>query len=652
MPPAPSSVRQTSTVVAIVALIACVATLWGVPPVGVALSAGVGVVLAPWGRRLGERVIVSTVVSAATVAVIFVVLSAGGWSIAPPGWRWLITVALLLELGLLRVRRSAPIWPAVRLDDGLGLVASTVVLASLAIPYVNASLAHVLSTLLTWWDHSSHLPMFSQVMRAGSWNFSSLGPDIMFDVYPMLHVSLWSVGEWASGAGPETPGLDLVQPYVAWYSLTGALVAALLVWSAGLVARALTRGDDARVRRSAVPWAAGLVAVWAVLGTLATMVDFAFVNFLLGSSLTIAAVAVSMRSEAATRRLGWFTLPLAAVSVAYLYPPMAGGIAVALVLMLIVVARTRRDRLWPAVGLTLACLVAALPAVRIITEPFAGRSAGAIQGGIPYVEIAAGILVPIVVIVVLLCWRRRVGTMVTLALLCPVVVSSAVAGLFAAQSLASGNPLSDSYYTKKMVYSLLLLSLPIAAAAAARWATRACAAWSGERPGRFAGFLAASFVVSSVVVVGASVLSTSTTSWLPAGIASLQERVHSLAQAPTSGLVEIRAAENPSDAPWTTVTYLWPTDDTGKWPHGPIVEAGRTTTGIASVLTWAHNRAIEDTAGNGDAVTPAGLLSRALADHPEMSIRVVVPDADMASDLAIVAAEFGPDRVQVIVAQP
>ena len=638
--------------IAAAVLILCVGLLWGFPPVGVVLSVGAGAILAPWGRGLGERVIVSTVVAAATVAIIFVVLSAGGWSIAPIGWRFLVTFALVVELGCLRVKRSAPVWPTVRLGDGLGLVAATVLLAALAIPYASASLAHTLSTLLTWWDHSSHLPMFSQVMRAGSWNFASLGSDVMFDVYPMLHVSLWSVGEWAGGIGPATPGLDLVQPYVAWYSLTGALVAALLVWSADLIARALTRGDELGLRRRATPWAAALVAVWALFGTLATMIDFAFVNFLLGSALTISAVAVGMRSEAATRRLGWFTMPLAAIAVAYLYPPMAGGVAVGVAVMLIVVARSRRDRLWPAIALTIVCLAAAVPAIRIITEPFAGRSAGAIQGGIPFVEVWAGIVLPLAVLVVLLRWRRRVGTPVTVALLGPVLTGTAVALLFAAQSLVSGNPLSDSYYTKKILYGLLLLSLPIGAAMAARLVARVSFTANPARSRRQLAVGLALLTACGVAVVAASVLSTSGTSWLPSGIASLQQRVHSLSQPPTSGLVEITAVRNPSNAPWTTVTYLWPTDDPGKWPHGPIVEAGRTTTGIGSLLTWAHSRAIDATAGNVDADTPVELLSRSLAMHPEMSIRVVVPDADMAADLDLVVAEFGPNRVQVIVAQP
>ena len=97
------------------------ALLWVWPPAGVVMSVIVCGALAPWGRSLGERAIISTVVSTGTVAVVFAAMTSTGMTLQPIVWRLVVTGCVGLIAICVRLPRSAPVWPEVGVVDLVGL---------------------------------------------------------------------------------------------------------------------------------------------------------------------------------------------------------------------------------------------------------------------------------------------------------------------------------------------------------------------------------------------------------------------------------------------------------------------------------------------------------------------------------------------------
>ena len=647
--------------VAIASLIVVAVALWLLPPIGMVLTAGFGVVLAPWGRRLGERVILSVLAASALVAAIFVAMTATGWILPPLGWRALLTALLLAEIAALFTRRSAPVWPVVRGDDAAGLVAGTLFLLIYYGVYAFANTEHTLNGLLAWWahgevphDHSSHLPMFHQVMAAQSWDFSALSPDLLFTVYPMLHVSLWSVGEWAAGVDPLTPGLDLVRPYAAWTGLTAALAAAVLAWSAGLATRAFAgkRTDRSIVALAAV-LAAATTGLWCLLGSMGSMVDFAAGGYLAAAALTIGAVTVSVRSRAALRRIGWFALPLAGLSVAYVYPTLAAGLVLPGLVVVLALARWRRLMLIGFIALTVACGAVAWPALRAVTDSTKPGPWGTLTGGLPAFEYwPAVVLTALVLITVTLRWRIP-GRLVSVGMVGPLLAAAGMALMFGVESERNGLAFGNSYYTNKMVYSLLLAVVPLATALAAGWAAQRMPAVGSQR--RTIGIVLAAVVIF-VAVAEVSTLTARPgvgggTLALPAGIAALQARSDAVTRDPVVGDVVVAAARNPSADGFTTVTWI-PVDRSVTGIRSEYVNmfAGRTANGLNNFATKGFERYNVTVDTILRTKEPVASLQFVMRTAPELKLTLVVPDQATADTLAPAVNEFGADRLRVIVA--
>ncbi|MEI6374439.1 MAG: hypothetical protein WCP26_11725 [Actinomycetes bacterium] len=650
-----------SSRIAIASLIVAAVALWLLPPLGMVLATGLGVVLAPWGRRLGERVILSVLAASALVAALFVTMTATGWTLPPLGWRALITVLLLAEIAALFTRRGAPVWPVVRSDDAVGLVAGTAFLLIYYGVYAFADTEHTLNGLLAWWahgevphDHSSHLPMFHQVMAAQSWDFSALSPDLLFTVYPMLHVSLWSVGEWAAGVDPLTPGLDLVRPYVAWTALTAALAAAILTWSAGLAARAFAgKRDDRSVVALAAVLAASATGLWCLLGSMGSMVDFAAGGYLAAAALAIGAVTVSVRSRAALRRIGWFTLPLAGLSVAYIYPTLAAGLVLPGVVVVLALARWRRRMVIAFIALTVVCGALAWPALRAVTDSTTPGPWGTLTGGLPAFEYwPAVVMTAIVLITMTLRWRVP-GRLVSIGMVGPLLAAAGMALMFGVESVRSGLEFGNSYYTNKMVYSLLLAVVPLASALAAGWAAQRMPAADSQRRTLaivMAGVVALIAVaeVSTLTIrpgVGGGKLS------LPSGIVALQARSDAITRDPVGGDVVVATVNAPTVDGFTTVTWI-PVDRSVTGIRGEYVNlfAGRTAHGLRNFATMGferYNMTVDTILRTKD---PVASLQFVMRSAPELKLTLVVPDQATADTLAPAVNEFGADRLRVIVA--
>ena len=658
-----SPTRDRAFVVAVALLIGSAVLLWILPAIGVIAAFGCGMLLAPWGRRLGERLIISTIVGSGIIALLFVVMTATGLIVPPLGWRALLTVLLLGEVVLLRRSRSAPLFPRLGADDALGLGTAAAMFALLFVPYATVSVERILNGLLEFWargeiahDHSSHLPMFAQTIRAQSWAFTGLTTDPFLATYPRLHVAIWSVGEWASGVSPSVPGLELVRPYAAWTALTTALSAAILVWSAGLAARALTgRLTPSPVVRLAAGLAAVITALWCVLGSLALMSDFAASNYLLGTSAVIGATTFSVRSRAAMIRLGWFVLPVAALMATYLYTPLALCLLIPCVIVLVTLARQRRDRLWLMLALSVVGGVAALPGIRDVTGANVNGAWGAYTGGLPAFEYRPALVISAVVLVVLAVQRHRAGRRVTLALLGPLLLILPMLLFFIVQSLRAGLDAGDSYYANKMVYTLLLASLPLLAAIVGVWAAPRIPV---EPPQRRFIVLTATVAVVALLIGEMSVLTQRPGIGggllkAPAGYVALQSRVTGVTRPPLIGAVTATAALNPSVPGMNTFAYILPRQTiVGSAQEYASLFASRTANALATVSTVKYeisNGAQEVLMGTED---PAATLAVLMRRAPELRETLVVADQATADSLAPLVKEFGPSRIRVIVADP
>jgi len=639
--------RAVNHSVALGLLSMAIVLLWAIPMVGVVAAVAVGFTLAPWGRRLGERLLIGAVVTAGSVALIFAALQVASASLPTLTWRMLVTAALLGEIAAVVLRRSAqsrvtaPVWPVAGWSEGIALGTGVVLFAAMGLPYLLVSNAHALTALLGGWDHSSHLTMFVQTMHAQGWNMSVLGDGVMFGIYPMLHTGLWSVGEWVAGVQAQTPGAELIGPYLAWTSLTAAASAVLLMLTASVAARAfVARGSVSAARERIVPvLATAFTAVWCLLGTFALMADYAFTNFLLGATLAGAAVVVATRSRQAMRTLGWFVLPLGAVAATYAYPPLAGGVAIAATITFIVLVRDRSRAVVWMLAVTAACGIAALPALHIIIEPFKGQSVGEIKGGIPAFELWPAIVLAVVVTVVLSVVLRRVPIACRLSMLGPLVATGAVAALFAVQAVVSGLAISDSYYTKKVIYALMLLVIPLAMALAAVLASRWIPAVRGARRVVAAAVavvvVAVAVSVTSAVFAGArpdsdGVVAAAT----PVGVWSMAQRVDRVTYGDTEGRAELLASSMVKPG-WVTVVV----GGRGE------VESGRTVAGLSSVLTWSDNSVIQ--AAHDDVRE----LARMMRNDPSLKVQFVATEVPAASQVTPLLAEFGSARVTIEVLQ-
>ena len=653
--------RDSRIVVAVALLLGSVILLWILPAFGVIAAFGCGMLLAPWGRHLGERAIISTIVGAGLVALLFVVMTATGATIPPLGWRGLLTVLLLAELALLRRARSAPVFPRLRADDALGLGTAAVMFALLFVPYATVTVDRILNGLLEFWargeiahDHSSHLPMFAQTVKAQSWALTGLTSNPFFATYPRLHVAIWSVGEWASGVSPSVPGLELVRPYAAWTALTTALSAAILVWSAALAARGLAgKLTDSRVVRLGAGLAAVVMALWCVLGSLALMSDFSASNYLLGAAAVVGGTTVSVRSRAAMTRVGWFVVPTAALMATYLYTPLAICLIIPGVIVLVTVARYRRNRLWWMLALSLLGGIAALPGIRDVTGANVNGAWGTYTGGLPAFEYRPALVSTVLVLLVLLVQRHRAGNRVTVGLIGPLLATLPMLAFFIVQSLRAGLDAGDSYYANKMVYTLLLASFPLLAAIIGNWVAPRIPAAPPQR--RFIALTVTVAVVALLIGemsvltqrpgIGGGLLKA------PAGYVALQSRITGVTRPPLIGAVTATATLNPSQPGMNTFAYILPRQTIVESPQEyASLFASRTANALATVATVKYeiaNGAQEVLMGTAD---PAATLAVLMRRAPELRETLVVADQATADSLAPLVKEFGPSRIRVIVA--
>ena len=463
--------KRANLVVAVVAA-ASIATLWLAPPIGFIAVIVMLVIAPPWGRSLAERAIISALLLLGIVAIGFA--SGSATPITATSAHLLLSALLAIAIAL----RFLP-WfntqriPRPRVSDGILLAMAVGLWAWLTAPFIGKSDGAILSGLIfSGWDNQAHFTTYanSVTMQANAWQ--TIDGGIAWNQwYPNLHSTMWALGNAAIGSDLEAPRFALLASYVQWSAVSVALCLAALAWMAGDLAERFAKMRDVSMA------AAGIVAVLAVaafafLGSPTQLFNAGFTNFLMAVTAMTTASYLSARSWQSARKIGWFLVPLGAVSVSGLWTPLVAGLIVAGVVVLIALWRTRivLAIVWAAATVALVAFTTLRQAQAILnvdtalsTAEFA-ETLGAVPVGMVAFNITAAITFPIIAVIIggVLIRERQpalglasAGTSLGVAILLIVALRSAAAAETAWQV---------SYYVLKVLDAMLLSTAPIVAA--------------------------------------------------------------------------------------------------------------------------------------------------------------------------------------------
>lgn len=464
------------SLVCVIAVAASLALLWAVPAVGFIASAVMIVLVLPWGRSLGERMVIAGVLLLGIVAIVFPRDSS--MPLTAVSSRLFVSAVLVitLVLALERARRSdANLLPKVTGLDAIVIALFAIAAAWPISAYLGASPQQVLSALyFGGWDNASHFIAFANTYLQEGTRWTTIDGSLAWNQwYPSLHTTVFSLAQQAAGIG----GLSregLLFPYAVWTSVGFAASMAALTWIAGDLAR---RWIAPIVGKRGVGFAAAAAgfatAAWALLGSPQSLLNAGFLNFLMGVALVASASYLTTRSWTSARTLGWLLIPLAVVAVIGLWTPLALVLLPAGVVTLIALWRWNTSA---AIAWTLANIVVAafltwtqLSAVIAIEDASNvsefGEHIGRVGTGMTPFNVSAALAAPIIGIAVAVILRKR--TPLPVAVTAPGVAAIVLAGLFAIGTIAAYNSLIRSYYVLKALDAGLLATAPILAAAIA-----------------------------------------------------------------------------------------------------------------------------------------------------------------------------------------
>ena len=257
--------------------------------------------------------------------------------------------------------------------------------------------------------------------------------------------------------------IELLQPYVMWSALTFAFCLGALTWLAASIARRWSGS-----RAAAILAAAGF-AVFALLGSVQNLFQAGFTNFVLALTITATASYIAARSWRSARTLGWFVVPLAAISVIGLWTPLVLGLVPAGLVVTVALWRTRKPLgivylvVGAAAGLLFALTQgqAVLGASEVDVLEF-GEIVGAVDSGMAPFNLAAGIAAPLLVVLIgLLAWRTHRSTPILFALAAPAVGATLVALFFVRGAYAAHVSWIDSYYVLKSLNAAYVMAAPV-----------------------------------------------------------------------------------------------------------------------------------------------------------------------------------------------
>lgn len=451
-----------------------VAALWLLPPVGFVAAAVLLVLVPPWGRSLTERAVVSLVVVAGLVALVFP--RAGATPVTPASAR-LALAALVIGVVALRLvprLRRVPI-PRPTIADGLVLLLAAGAAFWLMSAFIGRDSYQLVSGLyFSGWDNQGHFTTFANTYKVGSTTWPTADGSIAWNQwYPSLHTTIWALAELASSTATtllDRPGL--LWAYVQWNAVTFALCLAVLSWVAGDLA---ARIGGLRSARWARPVAVAAFAAFGLLGSPAYLYNLGFTNFFMGVTVTVAVAYVAARSWRSARTLGWFLVPLGALAVVGLWTPLALGLVPAGVVVAIALLRFNR---WLGIAWLLAAAVAgvvmALTQMSAILGVEPGQSTGdftqslgAVGAGMAPFNLGAALAAPLVAALAAALLVRNRRTLLAVSVIGPVLGAGVLAIVFVSGADAANVGRLESYYVLKSIDAMLLAVAPLVAALAA-----------------------------------------------------------------------------------------------------------------------------------------------------------------------------------------
>lgn len=475
-----SCVRREAIIVAFIATLV-ITLIWLTPAVGFVASAVLVAVIAPWGRSLSERMIISGIVVLATVAVVFP--RASQLPITPVSTRLFISVVVgivvvgAIGLGVRRAitKTSGGLLPRATWID---LPVFTVLIIGAWWPikaFLGGSPQQILSALFFGgWDNAAHFLTFANTYEQGSTLWTSVDGGVAWNQwYPSLQTTLYAVMQQAAGLG----GLSregLLFPYTVWVAVSFAASMAVLTWIAGdLTSRWLTRDVSARLVALGSAAAATATGAWALLGSPQFLLNAGFLNFLMGVALVATAAYLASRSWSSARTLGWFLIPLAAIGAIGLWTPLVLFLVPAAVVVLIALWRWNRvwGALWVLANIALAGWLAWVQVTAILfalddsSVAEFGEHIGRVGTGMAQFNVGAALAAPIIGLAAAVLLRNRMPLPVAVA--APGITSLMIAGFFAIGSSTAGTSLLRSYYVLKSLDAGLLAVAPIIASVVA-----------------------------------------------------------------------------------------------------------------------------------------------------------------------------------------
>jgi len=543
------------------ATVLTIAVLWLLPPAGLVAAAVMLVLLPPWGRTLTERAVISAVVLAGIVAIVFP--RAGALPITGATVSLLVSVVLLAMLAMLALRaipqlRHVSI-PRPTISDAIVLLLLLVAGWWFMAAYVGQPAVNLVSGLFfTGWDNHGHFTTFANTAMQQSATWTTIdGSTAWNQWYPALQTTLMAMADqvWS---GAATDRIGLLFAYVQWNAVLFAASLAVLAWVAGDMAARI----GGTVRRGwTTPLATALFAIFALIGSPALLYNRGFTNFVMGVALVVAVAWISARSWRSARMLGWFLVPLGVLAVVSLWTPLAIGLVPS---GIVVAVALWRHRTWMGVTWLAAAVIAggvmAVTQLQAIlgADPEAGatqfaQNLGSIDVGMAEFNVGAALVAPVLVVLaaaMLIARRRR---LLAVALAGPVLGFFLIAVAFMVAADAADTSRLESYYVLKPLNGVLLAVAPIVAALVAVATIRAFDGVS--RAVRILGVATALVIVAATFGYTGALPENSAGLDASAGVRAGADRAAAVANS-TIGEVLIRSAEAARPYPDDT-TVLW-----------------------------------------------------------------------------------------------
>jgi len=441
--------------------------LIAVPNVGLALVAVALIVLPPWGRSYSERAVISGVILVGVIAIIFP--RAGSIPLDR------VTASALFG-GLLVFAMSLRLVPNVRarkmprftgLDAAVGIAAAVVA----AVPvktYFGLTSEQAISALFqTGWDNQGHFVPFANTVMAGGSQWVSADGSVPWNQwYPAVHTNLWSLAQVVVGS--DTPDrISLVIPYALWVALSFAACVAVLVWIAGDLAQVLARTFELSEKgvTAAGIFAALGVALFGVFGSIQYLYSAGFTNFIMAVAVVAVTGYLSAKEPA---RLGWFVLPLGALAATGLWTPLVVALVPAGIVVAIWLIRAKiwLGLLW-LVGVSTAALLTLISQADAVLGASESESASgfneqlsSVGVGMTGFNLSLAIAGPLIAVFIAISLWRLGARVLAVLLSAPVILSAALAAIFAVGADATGVSRLTSYYVLKSLNASLLLLIP------------------------------------------------------------------------------------------------------------------------------------------------------------------------------------------------